>query len=96
MELSREEYRRAMELVEAVSSAAGADVQIFIEMHGRFSISQAIETHTPGSFPAPFLLSACRPVSPPFCQYSPNMPFPPMPAPINVLRWERDGEILRI
>ncbi|MCI9340314.1 MAG: mandelate racemase/muconate lactonizing enzyme family protein [Dorea sp.] len=63
MELSREEYRRAMELVEAVSSAAGADVQIFIEMHGRFSISQAIEIckelekYNPG-----FVEEPCRPL----------------------------------
>ncbi|MEG1516281.1 MAG: mandelate racemase/muconate lactonizing enzyme family protein, partial [Clostridia bacterium] len=37
MELTRAQHRLAMELVEAVADAAGPDVQLFIEMHGRFS-----------------------------------------------------------
>lgn len=63
MELSRGEYRRAMELVEAVRDAVGEDVQIFIEMHGRFSVSQAIEIckelekYNPG-----FVEEPCRPL----------------------------------
>lgn len=41
-ELSREEYRRSVSLVEAVRDAAGPEVELFIEMHGRFTAAQAI------------------------------------------------------
>lgn len=43
LELTRKEYFRSIELIEAVHSVAGDYVQIFIEMHGRFSPHQAIE-----------------------------------------------------
>jgi len=43
LELTRDEYARAMELIEAVSQAAGNTAQIMIEMHGRFSPHQAVE-----------------------------------------------------
>ncbi|MEA2280153.1 MAG: galactonate dehydratase [Solirubrobacteraceae bacterium] len=42
-ELERDEERLAVELVEAVRDAVGPDVEIFIEMHGRFTPAQAIE-----------------------------------------------------
>ncbi|MGC8781314.1 MAG: mandelate racemase/muconate lactonizing enzyme family protein, partial [Anaerolineae bacterium] len=42
-ELSREEKLRSIALVEAVRDAVGPDVEILIEMHGRFSPAAAIE-----------------------------------------------------
>ncbi len=41
-ELTREEHRRSVSLVEAVRDAVGPDVEIFVEMHGRFTAAQAI------------------------------------------------------
>lgn len=41
-ELQRAEHARCVALVEAVRDAVGPDVEIFIEMHGRFTPSQAI------------------------------------------------------
>jgi galactonate dehydratase len=43
MELSREELNRSVELVAAIRDAVGPDVEIFVEMHGRFSSHTAIE-----------------------------------------------------
>ncbi|MCX7623331.1 MAG: mandelate racemase/muconate lactonizing enzyme family protein [Thermomicrobium sp.] len=42
-ELDLEEKRRAVALVEAVREAVGPDVEILIEMHGRFNPATAIE-----------------------------------------------------
>jgi len=41
-ELEREEFLRSVSLVEAVRAAAGPEFDILIEMHGRFSPSEAI------------------------------------------------------
>ncbi len=41
-ELSREERIRSLSLVEAVRDAVGPEIEILIEMHGRFTPSQAI------------------------------------------------------
>ncbi|HLW48504.1 MAG TPA: mandelate racemase/muconate lactonizing enzyme family protein [bacterium] len=41
-ELTVAEYRRSVGLVEAVRDAVGPEVELFIEMHGRFTASQAI------------------------------------------------------
>jgi galactonate dehydratase len=41
-ELDAEETARSISLVEAVRSAVGSDVDIYIEMHGRFSAATAI------------------------------------------------------
>ncbi len=41
-ELTREEHRRSVSLVEAVRDAIGPDAEIFVEMHGRFTAAQAI------------------------------------------------------
>jgi galactonate dehydratase len=41
-ELTVEEQRHSLELVEAVRDAVGSDVEILIEMHGRFTPAQAI------------------------------------------------------
>ncbi len=43
LELTRKEYKRSIELIEAVASVLPEHVQMFIEMHGRFSPHQAIE-----------------------------------------------------
>ncbi len=53
-ELEREEHRRSLSLVEAVRDAVGPDVEIFVEMHGRFTAAQAaalareLERYAPG------------------------------------------------
>lgn len=63
MELTREQYFQAMDLVEAVSDAVGPRVQMFIEMHGRFAAHQAVEVcrdlekYRPG-----FVEEPCRPL----------------------------------
>lgn len=43
LEISRAEKVRSVELVAAIREAVGPDVEIFIEMHGRFSAATAIE-----------------------------------------------------
>ena len=43
LELTREEFRRSVELIAAVREAVGPEVELFIEMHGRFAPHQAIE-----------------------------------------------------
>jgi galactonate dehydratase len=43
LELSREEFRKSVSLIRAVREAVGPDVELFIEMHGRFAPHQAIE-----------------------------------------------------
>lgn len=63
MELTRDQYFLAMDLVEAVSDAVGPKVQMFIEMHGRFAAHQAVEVckdlekYRPG-----FVEEPCRPL----------------------------------
>src|SRR5437773_6897308 len=42
-ELEREERRQVIALVEAVYDAVGPDVEILIEMHGRFNVATAVE-----------------------------------------------------
>jgi galactonate dehydratase len=43
LELSREEYVKSFDLIEAVHAVVKDRAQIFLEMHGRFAPSQAIE-----------------------------------------------------
>ncbi|MGA2985950.1 MAG: galactonate dehydratase [Terriglobia bacterium] len=43
MELSREEKIRSVDLVAAIREAVGPEVEIFVEMHGRFSAATAID-----------------------------------------------------
>jgi galactonate dehydratase len=43
MELSRPEKIRSVELAAAIRDAVGPDVEIFVEMHGRFSAATAID-----------------------------------------------------
>ena len=63
MELTQQQQHLALDLVEAVADAAGPDVQLFIEMHGRFAAHQAVkicrdlEKFNPG-----FVEEPCRPL----------------------------------
>jgi galactonate dehydratase len=43
LELSHEEKVRSVELVAAIRDAVGPEVEIFVEMHGRFSAATAVE-----------------------------------------------------
>jgi galactonate dehydratase len=43
LELSRQEFRKSVDLIAAVREAVGPDVELYIEMHGRFAPHQAIE-----------------------------------------------------
>ena len=53
VELSSQERRRSVEIVAAVREAVGPDIQLMIEMHGRFTAAEAIavaqllEVHSP-------------------------------------------------
>ena len=53
LELSREEFYKSMDLIEAVASVAGNKAQIMLEMHGRFAphqareIAKAVEQYNP-------------------------------------------------
>lgn len=65
MELTRCEYIKSIELVEAVHSAVDNKAQIFIEMHGRFSASQALEICKElERFHPGFVEEPCRPLDP--------------------------------
>lgn len=65
LELSREEYFRSLDILEAVFAVAGRENQVFVEMHGRFAphqaveIAKAIEKYNPGWIEEP-----CRPDDP--------------------------------
>lgn len=62
LELSRKEFYKSIAIIEAVHSVVGDEVQMFIEMHGRFAphqaveIAKAIEKYRPGWIEEP-----CRP-----------------------------------
>lgn len=70
LELTRAEFYKSVALIEAVHSVAGDEVQIFIEMHGRFAphqaveIAKAIEKFRPGWIEEP-----CRPEDIPALRY---------------------------
>jgi galactonate dehydratase len=63
MELGRDEYAKAMDLIGAVYETVKGKAQIYIEMHGRFSPNQAVEIckdiegYRPG-----FVEEPCRPL----------------------------------
>ncbi len=65
LELTRAEYFRSLEVLEAVFAVTGQKNQVFIEMHGRFAphqaveIAKAIEKYNPGWIEEP-----CRPDDP--------------------------------
>src|SRR4029079_19686825 len=56
-EMGRAELRRAATAVGAVRDAAGPDVDLLIESHGRFSVGSAIEA-----------IKAMQPYEPLFCE----------------------------
>ncbi len=56
-ELGRSDLRQAAEAVEVVRDAAGADIDLLIECHGRFSVGTAIEA-----------IKAMQPYAPLFCE----------------------------
>ncbi len=63
MELTRDQYFEAMDLVEAVADAVGPRVQMLIEMHGRFSMHQAVEICKDlEKFKPGFVEEPCRPL----------------------------------
>lgn len=63
MELTREAYTLAMDLVEAVHDAVGPNVQMLIEMHGRFAAHQAVEIcRDLEKFKPGFVEEPCRPL----------------------------------
>ena len=43
LELSRNEFKKSIELIEAVHDAVGSKAELMIEMHGRFAPHQAVE-----------------------------------------------------
>ncbi len=43
LELERSEFRKSIAIIEAVHAAVGDELQLYIEMHGRFAPHQAIE-----------------------------------------------------
>jgi len=65
LELTREEFHRSIEILEAVFDVAGKNNSVFVEMHGRFAphqaveIAKAIEKYSPGWIEEP-----CRPDDP--------------------------------
>lgn len=70
LELTRAEFYKSIALIEAVHSVVGDEVQMFIEMHGRFAPHQAveiakeIERFRPGWIEEP-----CRPEDVPALRY---------------------------
>ena len=70
LELSRPEFHKSVAIIEAVHSVCGDNVQMFIEMHGRFAphqaveIAKAIEKFNPGWIEEP-----CRPEDVPALKY---------------------------
>ncbi len=70
LELTRKEYYMSLAIIEAVYSVVGDEVQMFIEMHGRFAphqaveIARAIEKYHPGWIEEP-----CRPEDLPALRY---------------------------
>ncbi len=70
LELTRPEFRKSIQIIEAVYEVVGEEVQMFIEMHGRFAphqaveIARAIEPMRPGWIEEP-----CRPEDGPALRY---------------------------
>lgn len=70
LELTRKEYYKSIAIIEAVYGVVGDEVQMFIEMHGRFAphqaveIAKAIEKFHPGWIEEP-----CRPEDVPALRY---------------------------
>lgn len=62
LELTRDEYRKSIELIEAVHDVVKDQAQIFIEMHGRFAPHQAVEiAHDIEHMKPGWIEEPCRP-----------------------------------
>lgn len=79
LELSREEYRKSLDIIDAVHSVTDGKAQMLIEMHGRFAPHQAveiareIEKYHPGWIEEP-----CRPEDLPALRYVMDHTFIPI------------------
>ena len=70
LELSRKEFHKSIELIEAVHSVTGDQVQMFIEMHGRFAPHQAVEiARDIEHFNPGWIEEPCRPEDVPALRY---------------------------
>jgi galactonate dehydratase len=70
LELTRKEFHKSISLIEAVHSVAGDDVQIYIEMHGRFAPHQAVEVAKEiEKFHPAWIEEPCRPEDLPALKY---------------------------
>ncbi len=70
LELSRKEFYKSVAIIEAVHSAVGDDVQMYIEMHGRFAPHQAVEiAKAIEKFRPAWIEEPCRPEDLPALRY---------------------------
>ena len=70
LELSRKEFHKSIEIIEAVHSVTGKNVQMLIEMHGRFAPHQAIEiAREIEDFHPGWIEEPCRPEDLPALKY---------------------------
>ena len=70
LELTRAEYRKSIDIIEAVHSVTGENVQMFIEMHGRFAPHQAVEiAREIEKFKPGWIEEPCRPEDVPALRY---------------------------
>ncbi len=62
LELSRPEFRRSIDLITAVHEAVGKEIELHIEMHGRFAPHQAVEiARAIEQFSPAWIEEPCRP-----------------------------------
>jgi galactonate dehydratase len=70
LELTRKEYYKSLAIIEAVYSVVGDEVQMFIEMHGRFAPHQAVEiARAVEKFHPGWIEEPCRPEDLPALRY---------------------------
>ena len=70
LELTRKEFHKSIALIEAVHSVAGDEVQMYIEMHGRFAPHQAVEiAREIEKFHPGWIEEPCRPEDLPALKY---------------------------
>ena len=68
LELTRPEFRKSIDIIEAVHEVVGPEVQMFIEMHGRFAPHQAVEIAKEIEHMHPgWIEEPCRPEDIPLC-----------------------------
>jgi galactonate dehydratase len=70
LELTRPEFRKSTAIIEAVRDAVGPDVELLIEMHGRFAPHQAVEiAREIERFHPSWIEEPCRPEDVPALKY---------------------------